>query len=134
MNGKRLLKFYFGADGLNRALDNIMIKHAMSSGDYLRGGEYYAEKIFAVISAKDELSKLWRYLDGVIASFKDSEKKVLKFYGGMRGGIAKLSQEERREIKRVTVKFSRRARSVERFESAVNLVKKYYCLIGGIKP
>lgn len=128
MKSKQLLKFYFYADGLNRALDNLILKYACNT-DYSLGGEYFADKICGVIGAKQRLSELWGYLDKVMGEFSDSEREVLRFYGAMRGGTARLSEDSRREIKRVTVKFTRHARYIGRFGEGVRLVKKYYCLI-----
>ena len=129
MKSKRLLKFYFSADSLNRALDNLITQNALASENCYYSGEFYAERIIELICAKKELSALWRYLDGVISGFTDNEKNVLKYYGGMRGGTARLSAETVREIKRVTVKFKRRARSLDRFAEGIRLVNGFYALI-----
>lgn len=129
MNSKQLLKFYFYADGLNGALDNLIMKNACNTSDYRRGGEYYADRICELIGAKQRLCELWGYLDGVIGEFSESEREVLRFYGVMRGGTGRLSEGSRREIKRVTVKFMRHARAIGRYAEGVKLVKKYYCLI-----
>lgn len=126
---KRILRFYFFADGLNRALDNLIYKHATASDGY-HDGAYYADKICGLICAKRELSELWQYLDGVMETFTKGERAVLRFYGSTRCGIKKLSEENRREIKRVTVKFTRRAKLPERFNGALKLVADYYCLLG----
>lgn len=128
MKSKQLLKFYFYADGLNRALDNLILKNACNT-DYRLGGEYCADKICGIIAAKQRLSELWGYLDKVMGELTDGEREILKFYGAMRGGTGRLSEASRREIKRVTVKFTRHARRIERFAEGVRLVKRYYCLI-----
>jgi len=129
MKSKRLLKFYFSAESVNRALDNLITENALASAGYGRDGVYYAEKICALINAKRELSALWRYLDGVIGALSVDERAVLRFYGTLRGGTSKLSTQSRREIKRVTVKFTRRARAVGRYAEGVRLVGEYYCLM-----
>ena len=128
MKSKQLLRFYFYADGLNKALDNLILKYACSE-DYCRGGEFYADRICDVIWAKQRLCELWKYLDGVVDGLTAGEREVLRYYGAMRGGTGRLSEDSRREIKRVTVKFTRHARNIGRFAEGVKLVKKYYCLI-----
>lgn len=129
MKSKQILRFYFYADSLNRTLDNLIEKNALASADYTRGGEYYSEKICELIRCKQRLSALWSYLNGVIAEFSEKDKNVLRFYGAMRGGLKKLTQDSKRELKRVTVKFARHARAIDRYADAVKLVKKYYCTL-----
>lgn len=129
MKSKQLLRFYFSAESMNRALDNLIIKNALSSVDCGRDGKYYADKICALICAKSELSSLWSYLDGIVRTFDKSEKTILRFYGTLRGGTTKLSIQNKREIKRVAVKFARRTRFLDRYSEGVKLVGKYYCLI-----
>ena len=128
-NCKRLLRFYFNADELERALDNLIIMHACRSADCVKGGEYYAERILAVIGAKGKLSELWQYLDGVISALKSDEVQTLKAYALLRYGIRKLDEDRQREIKRAVIKFSRHARSLERFDEGIKLVGEYYCLM-----
>lgn len=129
MKCKQILRFYFNADELERALDNLIITHACRSADCAKGGEYYAKKILAVIGAKEQLSELWRYLDGIISELKDEEVQTLKDYALLRCGIRKLSEAKQREIKRAVIKFSRHARSLERYAEGVRLVGEYYCLM-----
>lgn len=129
MKSKQLIKFYFSAENVNRALDNLILNKALKSANYGRGCEYYAERIFALIDAKKELSRLWDYLDGVVSSLTEKERSVLKFYGGLRTGLSDLTLARAKEVKRVTVKFTRHARFLERYGEGVRLVKKYYCLM-----
>lgn len=129
MRSKQLLKFYFSADKLNRALDNLITQNALSSADYHFDAEYYAERICAIIGCKKQLSMLWRYLDGVISAFSAREKKVLAFYGALRGGITALPADVKKEIKKVTVKFTRHARNIAAYADGVKLVGGYYCLL-----
>lgn len=128
MKCKRLLKFYFYADALNAALDRLISAVAVKS--YEAGAGYQsAERIMSVIDAKDELSRLWRYLDGVMRGLKENDIKTLRYYGGLRTGIKSLGEDKAREIRRVVVKFTRRARFIGRFGRAVSLVREYYCLL-----
>lgn len=128
MKCKRLLKFYFYADALNAALDRLISAVAVKS--YEAGAGYQsAEKIMSVIDAKDELSKLWRYLDGVMNGLNESDIETLRYYGGLRVGSKSLGEDAVREIKRAVSKFTRRARFIGRFDRAVSLVREYYCLL-----
>lgn len=129
MKYKQILRFYFNADELERALENLIMMHACRSADCVKGGEHYAEKILALIEAKEKLSELWQYLDGVISAIKSDEVQVLKSYALMRYGIRRLDEAKQREIKRVVIKFTRHARSLERYPEGVYLVGEYYCLM-----
>lgn len=129
MNTKRLLRFYFKADELERALDNLILNYACRSADCSKDGEFYAERIIAVIRAKEGLSELWQYLDGVITALKEEEVQMLKSYALLRFGIKKLDIDTQRTIKRAAIKFVRHARSLERYGEGMRLVREYYCLM-----
>ncbi len=129
MKSKRLIRFYFAADELNCALDNLILQNACNTRDFVRGGEFYAERIIEIIEIKSELGRLWNYLDKVIEGFGEGERRTLEFYGKARAGIKKLPDDRRREIKRAVVKFTRHARFTERYEEAVRLVGEFYCLL-----
>lgn len=128
MKSKRLIKFYFSADKLNRALDNLITQNALASADGFYSGEFYAERILELICAKKELNALWRHLDGAISGLPENDKNVLRYYGNLRGGTAKLPPETVREIKRVTIKFKRRVRNTERVAEGIRLVYGFYTL------
>ena len=129
MKSKRILRFYFKADELERALDNLIFMCACRSADCSKSADYYAKKILKLVAAKGELSGLWRYLDGVVSALKEGERETLKEYSLMRCGIARLDEPRRREIKSAVVKFVRHARALERFEEGLRLVGEFYCLI-----
>ena len=129
MKSKQIIRFYFSAGNINKALDNLIMDKALKSADFGKSCEYYAERILALIDAKRELSRLWRYLNTVISSMTVQERAVLKFYGGLRVGLSRLTKARVKEVKRVTVKFTRRARRIESFSEGVRLVKEYYCLM-----
>lgn len=129
MKCKRLLKFYFYAESLNTALDRLITAVALKSQERAGGGEECAERIIEIIREKDELSRLWNYLDGVLKSFSESEIQILKFYGGLNSGLYSLNKETIKKIKTAAIKFSRRARFILRYENAVRLVLDYYCLL-----
>ena len=116
MNRKRILRFYFRADALNALMDNIILAYALRSAEGTLRGEYYAGRISEFIGAKGELSSLWNYLDGVISAMREEEV------------INGLDEDVRRRVKRSVIKFTRRARGLERFRCGIRLVGEYYCM------
>ena len=74
MKSKRLIRFYFAADELNCALDNLILQNACNTRDFVRGGEFYAERIIEIIEIKSELGRLWNYLDKVMEGFGEGER------------------------------------------------------------
>lgn len=129
MKTKRILRFYFYADSLNRAFDNIIYKRACSSAGGAREGGEIAEGICGLIAEKCELGELWEYLDRGAAALTGEELAALESYARLRCGIKRLGEEERKRIRRAAVKFTRRLRGISRFSAALALVDKYYCLI-----
>lgn len=125
MKSKRIIRFYFSADKLNRALDNLITAEACRFG----AEEKRIERIIEFIEVKKELSRLWRYLDDVMSGIGGSERSILSFYGKFRFGNIRFSAEQRREIKRVVLKFRRRARFLERYGEGIKLVNEYYALL-----
>ena len=128
MKVKRLIKFYFSAESLNKTLDNLIATVALKSDEWVGNGEKCAEKICGLISAKDRLQELWAYLDGVMEKLTLRDRDVLRLYGGLRVGIKRFPVDEAREIRRAAVKFSRHAVNVGRFTEGVRLVNSYYCI------
>ena len=122
---KKLLRFYFGADSLERAFDNLILCKAY---DFGADTVATAERICAVIGDKMKLERLWGYLDCVISTFSDEEKKVLSSYSARRD--LPLSASGLRAVKRAVIKFTRRARRLCEFEDCYEVLKRYYCLIG----
>lgn len=127
MNGKRVLRFYFSADRLNGALDNLILKGALRSQG--EEGEVSAQKIIKLISAKRELSLLWGYMNGVMQSFSEEDELTLFRYAYMRCGISRLDGEERKRVRRVYVRFFRKAARLKNFGEALSLVNVYYALM-----
>ena len=135
MNYKHLLAFYFYADGLNGALDNVCVRLAKASADHFKGCEYYAQKICAVIEAKGALNELWLFLDGALSSMKEADRTALKAYADSRGKRAQLNnlqteEDDKKAIHRSLMKFSRRVSGrLERYAEQVNVLREYYCLL-----
>jgi hypothetical protein len=131
MNSKRVLRFYFAADRLNSALDNLIEKLAYDSKDEYVVCDDCAEKIFSVIEEKGELQIFWAFLNDVIEMFSDIDREILRGYAVRRTGISSLDEQTRRDIHRVLVKFGRKVeRKIARFAEGVRLVDVYYCLCG----
>lgn len=128
MKVKNLLRFYFSAGSLNAALDNIIMRLAMSSGlDVYAGCATYFSRILEVVEAKNELSHLWARLDGIISAMTGRDRAALKRYAAARVG---LQGGDKREIHRAAVKFARRAGGlVAGEESAFKLLSVYRCLM-----
>jgi hypothetical protein len=131
MNSKRVLRFYFAADRLNRAMDNLIEKLAYNSMDEYAFCVNSAAKIFSVIEEKGELQLLWAFLNDVIEMFSDIDREILHGYAVRRTGISSLDAQTRRDIHRVLVKFGRKVeKRIARFAEGVRLVDAYYCLCG----
>lgn len=128
MKVKKILRFYFSADALEKAFNNLIIDNACKSVQPY-SGEFYAEKILCLLEEKGELSRLWNYLDGVISGISGEDRGALESYALMRIGIKKLDEEKRRGIRRAAMKFTRRARRLESFDKALRLIYKYYSLL-----
>ena len=71
---KKILRFYFGADSLERAFDNLIERKAY---DFEADTLEVAERLIEVIGDKMKLQRLWGYLDGVISSLYENEREVL---------------------------------------------------------
>lgn len=127
MKVKRLLKFYFCADGLNGALDNIILRFAVRSGEVCGSCEVYAEKIEKVISEKEQLGRLWAFLNGAFEKLGERDIRTLKEYALSRKPLSEIGKTE---VKRAVTKFSRRVKAgIDRFSASVGIVNEYYCLL-----
>lgn len=131
MTSKKLLKFYFCADRLNDALDNLIVHSACASGYGPHSFSHYADRVIELVSAKSSLSELWRYLNGIMLTFSGEDKGVLYGYAFMRGGYSALPPERAKSIRRVVVRFMRRAKGLSRYGEALSVLSKYYALAGG---
>ena len=124
MKPKKILRFYFGADSLERAFDNLIYGKALNfEGDALET----AERLCAIIGEKIRLKELWNYLDGVISTLPEEDRQALISYSARRD--EPLSDGEWKAAKRAVIKFTRRARRLEEYTDGFTILKKYYCLI-----
>lgn len=129
MKLKRILKFYFSAEKLNKSLDGTITRYALASADYSVSAESCAEKICAVIETKKAFSQLYDYINGIMCKFGADEVKTLEYYANLRGGILKLPEGARREFKRVLTKFSRKGSGIERFKEGLRAVDAYFAVL-----
>ena len=129
MTSKKLLKFYFGAQRLNDAMDELLLRAACASAT---GGdaELCARQLCELIGCKCRLAELSSYLDGVMRRFGGGDRQVLLDYSRMRCGLSKLSADRKNEVRRVVVRFMRGARSLGRYAEALAVLNKYFVLTG----
>lgn len=118
-----ILRFYFSADSLERAFENLILRRACNP---YRDGFETAEKICGLIDEKIELEKLWSYLNVILNSFSEEEKLRLRSYALRRRGEG--GKDGRAENSAV-VKFSRRARRLNGFEKSFEVLENYRCLL-----
>lgn len=126
MKVKRILRFYFSAEKLNSAVDNLILKRACAP---CADGREGAERICGLIGEKQELQRFWGYLDGIIGKLAKEDIRSLGEYAAIRCGVKSLEREDNLRLKRAVVKFTRRVKRLEDFAEALGLVGKYYCLL-----
>ena len=124
MKTKKILRFYFGAESLETAFNNLIEHKAF---DFEADTLETAERLCLIIGEKMRLERLWAYLDGVLSAFSDAEREALCCYSSRRE--VPLSDEERKAAKRATIKFTRRARRLGDFADDISILKKYFNLI-----
>ena len=125
MKVKRILRFYYCADSLERAFDNLILKIASS---FDGSGFDCADRLCRIIGEKSELAALWDYLDGIISRLPEDDNAALGEYARLRCGIKRLAPDEIKRLRRAVIKFKRRARRLDGFKRGTELVGKYYCL------
>lgn len=127
MKIKKILRFYFGADSLERAFDNLINKYVLSSMS--APCIDCASGIIDILEEKNSLANLWGYIDGVLKSFNASDLTALEEYAHLRCGLKSLSDAKRKGIRRAVIKFRRRAHRLESFADSYRTVAKYYAVI-----
>lgn len=122
MKTKKILRFYFTADSLERAFDNLIIHKACDSGSDALAT---AERLCSVIGDKMQLERLWAYLDGVLSQFSKEERLMLSGYAARRA----QKDIDARAVRCTLAKFIRRARRLSEFSDGISTLEKYGCLI-----
>lgn len=125
---KKLLRFYYSADSLNKALDNLIMRLALAAGeDVFSGCGRYAERIASVIDVKQKLGGLWARLDEIISAMTEGDRLTLKKYASMRVGPGCA---DKKEIHRASVKFARRAGGLlSGSDKVYKVLCAYQCLL-----
>ena len=127
---KQILRFYFSADSLNKALDAIIENIALNSWKDGYDNAKYFTRINSVVEVKGELSDFWARLNGVMLTLTDRDLATLKGYARLRSGISRLDEDGKRELHRAVVKFSRKtAGLLNNSDRALKCISAYYALI-----
>lgn len=132
MNMKRLLRFYYCAESLDRAFDNIILRRACESARSMREGGEIAEELCKLIEKRRELAVLWERLDGVLGEMDKGDAEFLERYAGSREGMRSFGDDGLKRIRRLTAKISRRL-SLDGLNGAVAVLDGYYCLLSAVK-
>ena len=91
---------------------------------------YYAERLCMLVEVKGKLAELWGYLDGVMSGFCVEDRAILQGYALGKGGYSRLPRDRANVVRRVVVRFMRRAWNIGSYASAVRLVSEYFALTG----
>ena len=107
MKVKHVLKFYFTACAAEERLDRLILKRATSIGG---GRDAYecAERVAELVEKKMALGAFYRFLDGIMRAFSESERGVLREYAF--SPREAREGEKAREAHRLAVAFARRIR------------------------
>lgn len=120
---KGILRFYFSADGLERAFENLIMKKACAP---FADGLKNAERITEIIEEKTELENLWAYINSVMSGFSEEERGRLREYAARRSKQCICGE---KAVKSAVIKFVRRARRIEEFGKSIEVLRSYYCLM-----
>lgn len=121
---KKVLRFYFSADKLERTINGLIMKYACAADC-----QSSAERICTLIEEKIELSVFWNYIDGIMRGLSDEERNSLREYAFMRVALKKQPDDIYKRIKRAAAKLKRRATRVENFTRGAELADKYNCIL-----
>lgn len=124
---KKILKFYYSADGLERYFDGKIMKIACDANGSVEGAAY---RICGLIEEKRALARLWGYLDGILSQFSESDRRALQFYAYLRCGLKGQPAEIFKAVRRAVVRLSRRLKIINFFSDGLRLVNEYDCLTG----
>ena len=125
MKTKKIMRFYFSADSLDRAFANLIMRRACDAASDAFAA---AEGLCEIIGDRMRLEELWAYLDGVLSEFTERERLALSKYAA-KNGADFVSAAELRTVKSAVNKFTRRARRLRSFADGVTTLDRYYCLL-----
>ena len=123
MKVKHVLKFYFTAAAADERLDRLILKRATSVGG---GRDAYecAERVAELVEKKMALGDFYRFLDGVMRAFSESERGVLREYAF--SPREAREGEKAREAHRLAVAFARRIKGCgERFREGIAAMRDF---------
>lgn len=124
MTSKRLLKFYFCADGIEGALDRLILREACDPS-HCADALHCAERVQSLVLAKVSLSALWAYIDNVMGQFGEGDRSLLFKYALSCGGFEGVEGATHNAVRRTVVRFMRRARRLGDYAGALALVDCY---------
>lgn len=124
MKIKLLLKFYFNAAYLNEWMNRLITFNACKTEC-----EASFEKVTSLIEDKQALCNLMNYLEGKFERLTKRDMMALKRYAELRVSVRKLGDEERRDIKRAVMKFTRKLTYIERHKEEVQTLKNYRAIL-----
>lgn len=130
MKIKKYLRFYYSAGGLQRRMDNFILRYALKSGEGVNNCEICFESIQKLICDKQTLAGLWARIDEVLNRMTAQDRQSLKYYAEIRG-VRQLSEEVIRELHRAVMKFTRRSLGlIKATKTQYKTLCAYYCLLG----
>lgn len=124
MKVKILLKFYFNAAPINDWLDRLITYNACKAAESTG-----FDKITSLIEDKRKLCNLMNYLEDKFGKLTQRDKAALKCYADLRVGVRNLCDENRREIKRAVMKFTRLLTFIGRHLPEVQVLQKYRAVL-----
>ena len=124
MTSKRLLKFYFCADGIEGALDRLILREACKPS-YSADALHCAERVQSLVLAKVSLSALWAYIGNVVGQFGGRDRSLLFKYALSGSGFAGVEGATHNAVRRTVVRFMRRARRLGDYAGALAHVDGY---------
>jgi hypothetical protein len=88
------------------------------------------DRLIELVYEKNQLSLLWTKLNEVVSLLTPVDRAWLYKYASLRVGVRNLRADERRAIRRVVARFSRRVDvNISLFGGAIAAVNKYWCLL-----
>lgn len=120
MGTKKILRFYYSADNLERAFENLIMRRACATD----ADADDVERLCTVIGEKIDIQRLWGYLDKVLSGLTEEERVLLEKYA-----LGKPIGGERRRINGAVAKFLRRSWRMDDFSKEISVLEKYYCLL-----
>jgi hypothetical protein len=120
---KRVLRFYFAADTLNSLFDRLMLKLALD----VDSDEKSMERLIVLDDEKCCLAEFWRYLNRAMVEFSHEDLMFLEEYAMLRSGMAFNDDLQRKRLKRLLMRFTRRTPYLSAHGRALEMLDRYHC-------